>query len=80
MGPRAQTISSFRSRHEQQRMVALEDAIISLVSRHPCVIAELARALGRDATQVQACCDALVAQGRVRLVLHEGAQYYSAEV
>lgn len=54
----------------------LEGAILSLIRRRPVTLAEISASLGKGKDKIKKSLDSLLAEGKIKSVIHKGRKYF----
>jgi wyosine [tRNA(Phe)-imidazoG37] synthetase (radical SAM superfamily) len=75
-GERAEIIASFPTRSRMEQFEARRDEILSLLSRRPCSIEDIANGLMLNKNQLIKCLDDLLSKGLIDYMYRNGRVYY----
>ena len=75
--PRAEVIAEFSAIHDDQAQQVRREDVVTLLSRRPCTIEDIAAGLGIHRNEALKYVGELLQDGKVRKVIREGAAYFS---
>lgn len=74
--PVAEVIAEFRSVPSSQRDTVRVEDVLALLSRRPCIIADVARGLGLHVAEAIKYLEALLSEGRCEEITQEGKRFF----
>jgi wyosine [tRNA(Phe)-imidazoG37] synthetase (radical SAM superfamily) len=75
-GNKAEVVAEFDKSQHPTSARDLEDAILAMVARRPTTLSDMSKALGKHKNELIKYCDALLKEGKMRIVIHEGKKFY----
>ncbi len=75
-GKKAEVVAEFDKSQHPAPAGDLEDAILAMVARRPTTLSDMSKSLGKHKNELIKYCDALIKEGKMRLVIHEGKKFY----
>lgn len=74
--PPAEVVADFEAGHEAEGFVATRDAVLQLLERRPCSVADIARGLGVHRNEAIKYVQDLLSHGRIETADRGGKAYY----
>jgi wyosine [tRNA(Phe)-imidazoG37] synthetase (radical SAM superfamily) len=75
-GERAEVIASFPTRSRTEQFEARRDEVLSLLSRRPCSVEDIANGMMLNKNQLIKCLDDLLSKGLIDYTYRNGRVYY----
>jgi wyosine [tRNA(Phe)-imidazoG37] synthetase (radical SAM superfamily) len=75
-GKKAEVVAEFNKIQHRSVSHDLKNAILAMVARRPVTLADMSKSLGKHKNELIKYCDILLKEGKVRLIIHEGKNFY----